>query len=329
MRQSRASPARSPRQSPLIECAAPDAERLDPRDPPANGPGLAARAVRASCPSILRSRPVESRSRPHAFARRARTSAASQREHAPCPPSTSRPPSSTRTASRTSVTRSRRSAPTPSPDIVGSAATRSICSSAPTITVSRSRARRTRPGARHCDQADHASAACFGDTWDTLGIGYDRFVRTTAPHHADGVRAFIDRIRRATPGRVLRDARTRAGTAWDAKRFARTRELEAGRCPIHPTLEIERVAESNWFFRLSAFQEFLSTFLRANPDFVRREHATTRSSRSSSAARGRVDHASIARLGHSVPAPRSQRTSPGDLRLVRRVAELSDGDRVS
>ena len=43
------------------------------------------------------------------------------------------------------------------------------------------------------EQADRISAA-FRRTWDTLGIGYDLFVRTTTPHHAIGVRAIIDRI---------------------------------------------------------------------------------------------------------------------------------------
>src|SRR5215204_2005496 len=37
------------------------------------------------------------------------------------------------------------------------------------------------------EQADHISAI-FRETWDTLGIAYDTFVRTTAPHHHAGVR---------------------------------------------------------------------------------------------------------------------------------------------
>jgi methionyl-tRNA synthetase len=116
------------------------------------------------------------------------------------------------------------------------------------------------------EQADRISAA-FRRTWDTLGIGYDRFVRTTTPHHATGVRAIIDRILQRHPDAFYE--RTYEG--WycvGCEAFRTARELDHGRCPTHPVLDIERVAESNWFFRLSAFQEFLADFLRENPAFV-------------------------------------------------------------
>ena len=46
------------------------------------------------------------------------------------------------------------------------------------------------------EQADRISAI-FRCTWDTLGIRYDRFVRTTVAHHADGVRT-LDRTHSRT-----------------------------------------------------------------------------------------------------------------------------------
>ena len=117
------------------------------------------------------------------------------------------------------------------------------------------------------EQADRISAA-FRRTWDTLGIAYDLFVRTTTPHHATGVRAIIDRILERHPDAFYE--KTYEGRyCVGCEAFRTARELEDGRCPIHPALDIERVAESNWFFRLSAFQEFLVTFLRRNPGFVR------------------------------------------------------------
>ena len=116
------------------------------------------------------------------------------------------------------------------------------------------------------EQADQISAA-FRRTWDTLGIGYDRFVRTTSPAHAAGVRAVIERVLDRHPNAFYE----KAYEGWycvGCESFRTARELDDGRCAIHPSLDIERVAESNWFFRLSAFQEFLTTFLRANPCFV-------------------------------------------------------------
>jgi methionyl-tRNA synthetase len=116
-------------------------------------------------------------------------------------------------------------------------------------------------------QADHTSQL-FRETWDALGIAYDTFVRTTAPHHAIGVRTLIERIIERHPTAFYE----RAYEGWycvGCEAFRTGRELEAGRCPIHPSLDIERVAESNWFFRLSLFQDFLHTFLRAHRDFIR------------------------------------------------------------
>jgi methionyl-tRNA synthetase len=116
------------------------------------------------------------------------------------------------------------------------------------------------------DQADRISAT-FRRTWDTLGIGYGRFVRTTTPQHAAGVLAIIDRILERHPDAFYE--KTYEG--WycvGCETFRTARELHHGRCPTHPSLDIERVAESNWFFRLSAFQEFLTAFLRRNPGFV-------------------------------------------------------------
>ena len=45
-------------------------------------------------------------------------------------------------------------------------------------------------------------------------------------------------------------------------------ELENGRCPIHPNLEIEIIREENYFFRWSKYQKPLEDFYAARPDFV-------------------------------------------------------------
>jgi methionyl-tRNA synthetase len=121
-------------------------------------------------------------------------------------------------------------------------------------------------GVRPAEQADRISAA-FRRTWDTLGVAYDRFARTTAPAHAGGVRALIERIRQRSPDAFYE--KTYEGSyCVGCETFRTPRELENERCPLHPTLEIERVSESNWFFRLSDYQEFLTRFLRANRGFI-------------------------------------------------------------
>jgi methionyl-tRNA synthetase len=116
------------------------------------------------------------------------------------------------------------------------------------------------------EQADRISAL-FRHTWDTLGIRYDTFARTTSEDHAAGVNALIARIIQRDPSAFYE----REYEGWycvGCEAFRTERELELGRCPTHPTLEVERVAESNWFFRLSAHRDFLLDLLRTRLDFV-------------------------------------------------------------
>jgi methionyl-tRNA synthetase len=116
-------------------------------------------------------------------------------------------------------------------------------------------------------QADHISGISR-KTWDTLGIAYDVFARTTAPHHVAGVTHLIHRILERHPDAFYQKSYDGLYCVG-CEAFRVARDLEDGRCPLHPSLEIERVAESNWFFRLSAHQEFLLAHLREHPEFVR------------------------------------------------------------
>ena len=77
-------------------------------------------------------------------------------------------------------------------------------------------------------QADRISAT-FRDTWDALGIAYDRFVRTTSatPRRRRPSRSSSGSSTRHPIG-ILRESLRRAGTASAAKHSARTRELDDG-----------------------------------------------------------------------------------------------------
>ena len=116
------------------------------------------------------------------------------------------------------------------------------------------------------EQADGISAL-FRRAWDTLGIDHARFARTTSAEHVAGVQALIARIIERDPSAFYE----REYEGWycvGCEAFRTERELHDGRCPTHPTLDVERVAESNWFFRLSAYQDFLVDLLKTHSDFV-------------------------------------------------------------
>ena len=190
------------------------------------------------------------------------------------------------------------------------------------------RAART-AGVTPAQQADRISAA-FRRAWDTLGIGYDSFVRTTAPQHATGVRSLIARIVERHPDAFYE----KAYEGWycvGCEAFRTARELENGRCSLHPSLEVERVAESNWFFRLSAFQDVLASFFEAHPEFI--QPTSRRNEIVAFVARG-LEDISITRAELARAALEQRGVAPGRIRTIgfagqedpRVVIVLSQGD---
>src|SRR5690606_33525134 len=137
----------------------------------------------------------------------------------------------------------------------------------------------------------------FRDTWKRLGISNDDFIRTTEPRHKRAVEALIERI--AAAGDLYRgtyagyycvgcesykgedelvpvaeaDAGSAgsAGTATAGAAQAGQREVHHLRCPLHPTRTLLWMEESNWFFRLSRFQEPLLRLLDERPEFIQPE----------------------------------------------------------
>ncbi len=115
-------------------------------------------------------------------------------------------------------------------------------------------------------------AAIFQKAEADLLITPDRFIRTTDPDHA---RAASEMIRRAyARGDIY--VGTYEGWYCPSEGFRAesdlVREGDAWRCPNHPTITLEWVAEKNWFFRLSAYQERLEQLFAAHPDFVEPEY---------------------------------------------------------
>ncbi|BCB83636.1 methionine--tRNA ligase [Phytohabitans suffuscus] len=104
------------------------------------------------------------------------------------------------------------------------------------------------------------NAGAFEALREPLGLSFDDFIRTSRdPRHRPGV----ERLWRAC---------ARAGDLYrkhyeglycvGCERFYAPAELADGRCPEHGT-EPQRVAEENWFFRLSRYQDQLLDLIRA------------------------------------------------------------------
>jgi methionyl-tRNA synthetase len=99
-------------------------------------------------------------------------------------------------------------------------------------------------------------AAEFQKLADELGISYDRFFRTTDEAHVRAVQTFWRSLR---PGDIYSKAYTGLYCSG-CEDFLFEKDLVDGCCPEHGSKPVE-VSETNYFFRLSAYQDELTRWL--------------------------------------------------------------------
>lgn len=113
----------------------------------------------------------------------------------------------------------------------------------------------------------------FRRTWSELNISYDAFIRTTEKRHAEVVKRVVREL--MEKGWIYEGYYKGWYCIYDETYF-REEEIEDGLCP-NPECRrpLQRVSERGYFFKLSAFQEPLLSFLQENtsvlPDFRQRE----------------------------------------------------------
>ncbi|MDQ4089557.1 MAG: methionine--tRNA ligase, partial [Actinomycetota bacterium] len=104
----------------------------------------------------------------------------------------------------------------------------------------------------------------FRDAWDLLNIGYDDFIRTTEDRHRVAVQTFLQAV--YDNGDIEQD--TYEGLYCVAcEAYYTEDELVEGNCPIHGR-PVQRMEETNWFFRLSRYEQRLLDWYEAHPDAV-------------------------------------------------------------
>jgi methionyl-tRNA synthetase len=113
--------------------------------------------------------------------------------------------------------------------------------------------------------ADQVSGL-FRQQWQSLGLEFDSFIRTTEPQHAIAVRKIFEAVRKS--GFIHKGSYTGQYCTYDELYVS-----EAGPgdpCPEcgRPT---ETVTEENYFFKLSAFPDRLLAYYQEHPDFIRPE----------------------------------------------------------
>ena len=98
-----------------------------------------------------------------------------------------------------------------------------------------------------------------------LNLSEPNFIRTTDSHHIKAAREFWKIC--AKNGHIYKKPyKIKYCVGCELEKT--DSELVDGKCPLHPTREIEEIEEENYFFKFSAFQKPLLDFYEKKPDFV-------------------------------------------------------------
>jgi len=107
----------------------------------------------------------------------------------------------------------------------------------------------------------------FKEMWPQLNIRYSTFIRTTDPAHIAVVEHVLQKIYAAGD---IYFSEYEGRYCFGCERFYTDRELVDGKCPDHES-EPEVIKESNYFFKMSRYQNWLIDHIVQNPDFIRPE----------------------------------------------------------
>jgi methionyl-tRNA synthetase len=107
----------------------------------------------------------------------------------------------------------------------------------------------------------------FRSTWDSMGIAYDGFIRTTDPAHKKVVQDVLQRVYDA--GDIFYGEYSGLYCVG-AERFVTEKELVDGCCPDSDDPPELRV-EANYFFRMEKYRPWLRETIESNPDLIRPE----------------------------------------------------------
>ncbi|MBU2479640.1 MAG: methionine--tRNA ligase, partial [Proteobacteria bacterium] len=111
----------------------------------------------------------------------------------------------------------------------------------------------------------------FQDILPVLNIKNDYFIRTTDENHKKIVKAVLSKIHDS--GDIYFSS-YEGLYCFGCERFYQERELVDGKCPDHGTAP-EVIKESNYFFKMSKYQDWLIDHINTHPDFIRPDQYRT------------------------------------------------------
>jgi len=113
----------------------------------------------------------------------------------------------------------------------------------------------------YCDEY----AAKFDNLKSALNLSYDSFIRTTDEKHINAAQYFWNLCwQNGDIYKKIYKVKYCIGCELEKT----DSELINGRCPLHPSIELELREEENYFFRFSKYQHYLIDLYTKYPDFV-------------------------------------------------------------
>jgi methionyl-tRNA synthetase len=116
------------------------------------------------------------------------------------------------------------------------------------------------------EYADRISAQ-FRHLWPELAVTNDYFIRTTDANHVETVRRILQKVH--DTGDIY-FGEYEGFYCVGCERFYMEKELVDGKCPQHQIVPEHR-KESNYFFRMGKYQEWLIRHIEEHQDFIRPE----------------------------------------------------------
>jgi methionyl-tRNA synthetase len=107
----------------------------------------------------------------------------------------------------------------------------------------------------------------FQQAWEHLHVSYDDFIRTTQPRHVRVVQAVLQDL--WDKGQIYLGSYEGWYCVPD-ERFWTEKDLVDGKCPDCGR-PVEQIVESNYFFKMSAYQDWLIDYITIHPSFIQPE----------------------------------------------------------
>lgn len=130
---------------------------------------------------------------------------------------------------------------------------------------------------------------------ERLNLSYNNFIRTTDEHHVAAAQEFW-KLCEENGDIYKKEYSVKYCVGCELEKT--DSELEGGKCPIHPSQEIELIEEENYFFRFSKYDKQLLALYDERPDFV---IPATRFGEIRKFVEGGLEDFSISRLKEKMP----------------------------